>query len=68
VNIVWGVENTLHSSCGSESKKVVQWDVWKNVNVSGPNMGLTGHIESIITTKDGIIFPNVLDEWFLVEN
>ena len=68
MDIVWGIEATLHSLCGVKSKKVVQWDVWKNVDVSGPIVGFTGQLETTITTKDGIIFPKVLDGWFLVEN
>jgi len=67
MNLVWGIKGTLHSACGTKSKKVVQWDVWKNVTVSGSTQGLM-HPEVSITTKDGTVFNKILPEWYLIEN
>ncbi len=67
MDIVWGIKGTLHSACGTQSKEVQEGDVWKDVTLSGPNIGLQGRSEVTII-KNGTIFNRIFPDWYLIQN
>lgn len=66
MDITWGVDQTIYSSCKKKEVNIVAADIWKNIEIIKTVNLATETISNI--SREGYVYPNIPTSWYLVHN